>query len=569
MIAKNMLWRCGAGSALVMGLLAALPAHAARILVLTTSETASDAVIMQRNCASEFTDRVVDGHTVDVLDGKLNNDAAPLAASDLTPAAGSYDIVVTCTVYNPANAAAISVISNAMATRTAQAFFNFDEHGSFWSAFVASKSNWTLTLVGNGGFSTSVARNTASAYSGSFAGLDPYAAHSFAIYSGVPINNAVYLAPGVTVAPTDTTTTSSVILVPTTESYISGGVPRGACLFQNTDVSGFDQVRYPGLSGRIAPAFINAAAPGGACGIPGSVSKAFSPTSVALAGISQLTLTIANQSGRAVTGLNLTDHLPVPLLVAGGPSTTCDLTTGGTLTANIDSNEVRLANAVLPATGCTVTVPVRWPANAAGRQACSPNGVATNTVLPGTDFTTSVGQAATPATATLACIGGPVMTITKTTSQSSAMPGDTVSYAVTVANTGVAPATNVAVSDPLPAGVGSGTWTCAGACAGVTSGTLPLANTLPSLAVGATATYTVNAIVANNAAAGTSIINTASVSPAAPAICADGNATCQASAAPVTVAAAIPALSAGVLGLLGIIVAWAAQLGLRRRAHLL
>jgi hypothetical protein len=96
-----------------------------------------------------------------------------------------------------------------------------------------------------------------------------------------------------------------------------------------------------------------------------------------------------------------------------------------------------------------------------------------------------------------------------------------------------------------------------------------LANTLPSLAVGATATYTVNAIVANNAAAGTSIINTASVSPAAPAICADGNATCQASAAPVTVAAAIPALSAGVLGLLGIIVAWAAQLGLRRRAHLL
>ena len=45
--------------------------------------------------ADEFGDRAVD--------------------DDLSPAAGPYDIVATCTVYNSANAQAISVISSASA----------------------------------------------------------------------------------------------------------------------------------------------------------------------------------------------------------------------------------------------------------------------------------------------------------------------------------------------------------------------------------------------------------------------------------------------------------------------
>ncbi len=40
------------------------------------------------------------------------------------------------------------------------------------------------------------------------------------------------------------------------------------------------------------------------------------------------------------------------------------------------------------------------------------------------------------------------------------MPDDTVTYTVTVSNTGATDADGTSVSDPIPRGVASQTWTC-------------------------------------------------------------------------------------------------------------
>lgn len=388
-------------------LLGALPlaAQAQRVLVLTTSETRSDAVTIQQNCIGEFQNS--SATTVDVRAGALNS-ATTLTAADFNPPEGPYDVVVTCTVYNGATAGNIGAIDNAVKTRAAQAFFLFDEQLSFFPTLSGAKAGWTLVSAGNGGASTQVTLNTASIYSGSFVGLDPYGAHSFATFSGVPVNNALYLPPGVAV-PTlpitpGQTLRASTIIVPTRESYLDAtDTPRGACLFFNTDVSGFDQVRYPALRNRIASAFLAAASPGGACGVPASLTKGFAPASIIPGGVAMLTLQVANAGTTAVAGLNVTDHLPAPLVVAGAASTSCS---AGALTAVAGSGTVALTGATLPVGGCAITVPVRWPV-ASASLCVAPGTTLTNTILPGTDFTTNEGQASTPATATLSCLGSP------------------------------------------------------------------------------------------------------------------------------------------------------------------
>jgi hypothetical protein len=118
-----------------------------------------------------------------------------------------------------------------------------------------------------------------------------------------------------------------------------------------------------------------------------------------------LTLTLTNGAGVDAANLAVTDHLPAPLVVDGAASTTCP---GGTLTAAMGANAVSLAGATLPAAGCTITVPVQWPTSqpALCLQAAPGNAV-TNTVTPGTDFSTAFGQTNTPASASLACTGVP------------------------------------------------------------------------------------------------------------------------------------------------------------------
>ena len=99
--------------------------------------------------------------------------------------------------------------------------------------------------------------------------------------------------------------------------------------------------------------------------------------------------------------------------------------------------------------------------------------------------------------------------------QTTAVPGTSTTYTITVGNAGPSAATGAALSDPLPAGVTAATWAFAGASGGgsvtgPSSGTGALATTV-NLPVGATVTFSFTVQV-DPTATGT-LVNTATVTP--------------------------------------------------------
>ena len=101
-------------------------------------------------------------------------------------------------------------------------------------------------------------------------------------------------------------------------------------------------------------------------------------------------------------------------------------------------------------------------------------------------------------------------------------PGATVAYVVTVANAGSVSATNIAVNDPIPAGITSGGWTCVGYC-GAASGALPLSDVIASLPVGASSVYRITAVTVDSHLPA-SITNIAYAVPGDNGVCAGGTA---------------------------------------------
>ncbi|WP_038056888.1 DUF3344 domain-containing protein [Thermus amyloliquefaciens] len=129
---------------------------------------------------------------------------------------------------------------------------------------------------------------------------------------------------------------------------------------------------------------------------PPSLSKAFSPDTIAVGGVSVLTLTLSNPNNYPATlTADLVDQLPNGLVVANpaNASTTCP---GGVLTANPGSGTITLhSGAQIPAGGaCTLTVEVT--SNAPGTY--------TNT-LPAGALQTDLGNSQSPASAVLSVTG--------------------------------------------------------------------------------------------------------------------------------------------------------------------
>jgi hypothetical protein len=253
-------------SILLLGFMLASPALAARILVLTTNETDSAAIIIQDNCIQEFQNS--GAATVDVKADILNT--GTLTAADFAPTAGGYDIVAICTVYNTASTANALVIQNAAQTRAAQAFFIFEDAAGVnypvFSVMDAAKV-WTLnheSATGTRGHSTQL--NTVSKYHTDFLNLNPYRLDWYYPFSNVPVDNALYLPPGAPTPASGSTVTASAIFVPPTESYQGNG----ACLFYTADASVFAASQYSssinGNQGKIADAALKAITLGsGAC----------------------------------------------------------------------------------------------------------------------------------------------------------------------------------------------------------------------------------------------------------------------------------------------------------------
>jgi uncharacterized repeat protein (TIGR01451 family) len=106
------------------------------------------------------------------------------------------------------------------------------------------------------------------------------------------------------------------------------------------------------------------------------------------------------------------------------------------------------------------------------------------------------------------------LAITKTDNQSVYVPGTNVVYTIVVSNSGPFGAAGVSVTDPLPTGITTASWTCSptagGAACGAASGSGAL-NTTANLPVGGSVTYTVTMAVPANFTG--NLINTATITP--------------------------------------------------------
>src|SRR5204863_260638 len=103
------------------------------------------------------------------------------------------------------------------------------------------------------------------------------------------------------------------------------------------------------------------------------------------------------------------------------------------------------------------------------------------------------------------------LSITKTDGQTTAAPGSTITYTITINNAGPSAAGGTSVIDNFPAAITSASWTClatVGSSCGAASGTGNIGDTV-NLANGGTVTYTAMATVSGSASG--TLSNTASV----------------------------------------------------------
>jgi len=112
------------------------------------------------------------------------------------------------------------------------------------------------------------------------------------------------------------------------------------------------------------------------------------------------------------------------------------------------------------------------------------------------------------------------LTMVKTVSSPTVTQGGPISYTITARKTGPlnVTATNVPISDAIPAAITGVTWTCAGsggATCGAASGSGNSINTTATLPLSGYATYTINGTVSAATPLGTVISNTATLAPPA------------------------------------------------------
>ncbi|PJF42698.1 MAG: hypothetical protein CUN50_03280, partial [Candidatus Thermofonsia Clade 1 bacterium] len=221
--------------------------------------------------------------------------------------------------------------------------------------------------------------------------------------------------------------------------------------------------------------------------LPGvSISKVFTPSTIASGGVSTLVITIRDTGGLTLTNASATDNLPAGLTVASpaSASTTCS---GGTVTAIPGGTSISLSGATVPANGsCT------FQANVTGTVAGSYD----NTIPAGALTNDQGATNPQPATATLTITPAPP-SLAKTFTPATITAGSTSTLTLTITNPNPSVAlTGVAVTDSLPSGMTvasppNATNTCSGTFA-PNAGDTSIALSGGTVAAGGNCTLTVD-----------------------------------------------------------------------------
>lgn len=130
-----------------------------------------------------------------------------------------------------------------------------------------------------------------------------------------------------------------------------------------------------------------------------------------------------------------------------------------------------------------------------------------------------------PCRATASIPAAPVVAIGKTTPDMTAPPNGTVTFTVTVSNSGTVPADGTLIEDAIPTGLTAFAWTCQGSLGAVcpaASGSGPINATVATFPVGGAIVHTITATVSGAPPA--VIANSAQATPPTGGQCSDGSA---------------------------------------------
>ena len=238
------------------------------------------------------------------------------------------------------------------------------------------------------------------------------------------------------------------------------------------------------------------------------LDKAFSPATIAQGQTSTLTLTITNTDDlQAKNGMSFTDDLPAGVTATGVNSTTC---ADATVTAAAGATSVVFAGDIgLGVASCTISVQVtsEVPGSYVNTGCAAPDGSS----VPGctSDFPSIIGINP-PGSATLRVLPAVDLAVTKSASPSPYVPGESLTWTVTVTNNGPSDAVTATVTDPLP--LPGFTWTCTATTDSTctTSGSGDINDTV-TIRTGGTLTYTITGTVPADTTG--DLTNTTTVTP--------------------------------------------------------
>lgn len=200
------------------------------------------------------------------------------------------------------------------------------------------------------------------------------------------------------------------------------------------------------------------------------VAKSFLPSSILMGDTSVMTITLQNTNVAAATGVAFTDNYPLNLVNTAAPGVTN--TCGGVVTAAAGGTFLSLSGGTIPVGGsCAITVNVTITANGAYNNS--------------TGIVTSNEYFGGPAWALLSVTAN-LSTSTKAWQDQNGgeqNPGDVMRYTITLSETAGVAATNVSVTDTLPATLTAPAMVAcpAGATCGFAGQTLTVSNvTVPA-----------------------------------------------------------------------------------------
>jgi uncharacterized repeat protein (TIGR01451 family) len=234
-----------------------------------------------------------------------------------------------------------------------------------------------------------------------------------------------------------------------------------------------------------------------------SITKTNGVTSVVPGTSTTYAIVVTNAGPSTAVDQAVTDNFPAAITAV---SWTAVASGGSSVAATSGSGDIATAVTLLPGGFVTFTAVAQISPTATG----SLSNTATVAVPPGDN--TPDDNSATDTNSLTPQTG---LSITKTDGVTSVVPGTSTTYTIIVSNAGPSAATGATLSDPVPTGVSSATWTFVsatggGRVTGLSSGMGDLSTTV-DLPVGATLTFNFTASI-DPTATGT-VVNTATVTP--------------------------------------------------------